>query len=822
MALINPITAGQGLDPGGIPSTARDSGIERGLAQLAESIGHAGAVAGEHELRLLKQKKQARDFSFEQQFLRGKQAREAAYAEMQANMDPTGLGFTELVQSTFNDQFDEFFGTVPPDLQPQFAELLQTEKEGWLHRAAADEVAQRRGWYTTSINEGIDTAQTAVSLNPGAFDDRLSDVHRLVDASDLTATQKVELKKQASEMLGLAWFDRQMRDNPGQAKGLLGVGGDSLEQYFAAIRQAESGGNDQAANPNSSARGRYQFIQSTWDELRKRHPGAGLTADGRNDPAQQEIAIRLFTAENAEKLAVAGIPATNGNLYSAHFLGAAGAINVLKAPDGAALAGVLPPEVIKANPFLRGMTVGDFRKWAASKGAGSGSGKVAPQLADVSFEKRVQLYEGAVRREHEQATSAAAADRSARDARNDQLSLAIETGSTTRQEILDDPILDDGQKAVLLNKQSAQDGKDAVARDLIAAWQAGSALPANPFDRGHVTAVNDAFDYLTRTNPEAVASDTLGFIRDFGVVPDKVIAAMRRGLGGDVSAVTTALQQAATIEQLVPNALGAATNGDELAKAAAKYRYLTEGLGLTGDAVGQRYIDMNDPEKRKQREALLETKAVKDQLKRIDGGFVAQAFATPGLIPFTTSAPKLGETPFAEAAMTAEYKALYEESLVDTAGDMDGARRLADERIRLRYGASPLTLAGEGVVSFLPPEKTYPLGVDGTHGYIIGQAKAALSAEGVETSEVWLQSYPETEKAWRAGQQALYQLHYRDADGLVQMFNLPFYADPAHTDEFAFDDARSRRDQNIETGRTVDDVYRRMATEGMFPEPGVQ
>lgn len=141
--------------------------------------------------------------------------------------------------------------------------------------------------------------------------------------------------------------------------------------YFSAIRTAESGGSDAAKNPLSSATGRYQFTTGTWGDVAQAHPELGLTPDGRLDPAQQEKAIRAFTADNANVLSGAGIPTTGGNLYAAHFLGAGGAKNVLTQPDGASVAALVGPEVVKANPFLAGMSVGQFKQWAARHGGGN-------------------------------------------------------------------------------------------------------------------------------------------------------------------------------------------------------------------------------------------------------------------------------------------------------------------------------------------------------------------------------------------------------------------------------------------------------------------
>jgi hypothetical protein len=142
------------------------------------------------------------------------------------------------------------------------------------------------------------------------------------------------------------------------------------DDYFAAIRTAESGGNDRAKNPRSSATGRYQFIESTWSNLAQKHPDLGLTPDGRTDPAQQERAIRAFTRDNAQALSAAGIPVDGGSLYAAHFLGADGARQVLSADPSASVASIVGDRVVRANPFLSSMSVADFQRWASRKGGG--------------------------------------------------------------------------------------------------------------------------------------------------------------------------------------------------------------------------------------------------------------------------------------------------------------------------------------------------------------------------------------------------------------------------------------------------------------------
>lgn len=141
----------------------------------------------------------------------------------------------------------------------------------------------------------------------------------------------------------------------------------SIEDYLPWIRGRESGGNDSARNPRSTASGRYQFTRDTWE-------GLGYDWRYRNDPNLQEQAVRTLTTQNVRSLQSAGIEINNANVYGAHFLGPSAARTVLRADNSTALTSLLSNEVIEANPFLRGMNVGAFRNWLSTRGRGGGSG----------------------------------------------------------------------------------------------------------------------------------------------------------------------------------------------------------------------------------------------------------------------------------------------------------------------------------------------------------------------------------------------------------------------------------------------------------------
>lgn len=140
----------------------------------------------------------------------------------------------------------------------------------------------------------------------------------------------------------LAALNQKTTDSANDARvlqSILGGGGLSAASpatpgegdYFSRTRSAESSGNDAARNPASTATGRYQFLEGTWNGLMKSNPELGLTPDGRTDPQQQERAMRAFTAQNAEALKAKGIAPTDANLYVTHFLGAGAAPNFISA-----------------------------------------------------------------------------------------------------------------------------------------------------------------------------------------------------------------------------------------------------------------------------------------------------------------------------------------------------------------------------------------------------------------------------------------------------------------------------------------------------------
>lgn len=802
MVQIRQLEASRGLEVGGTPNVQIDNSVAQGISQLAEGLGGAALNARNHELRLAEREAQMAEFKTDQEFNRLGTQFAATFAERQTNIDPTGAGFAATVETDFKTSYDEFLGTIPPQLRPKFEELALNEREKWASSAAATENDQRNKYVVQGITDTVSGKQSEVFNNPGGYATALADVSRLIDtAPDMTPVQRVEAKRAAAESLSLSWAQRMQQDDPSALIEATGL--NSREGYYSAIRAAESGGNDSAANPNSTARGRYQFTAGTWSDLVSNNPSAGLTPDGRNDPAQQEVAIRIFTSQNANTLAGAGIQQTNGNLYAAHFLGAGDAVRVLGASGNTLVSSIVPANVVEANSFLRGMTVAAFKEWSAGK-AGSGEGAAtapAPELAALDFSTRMKVYDQAQSQIQANVTQANAAQKAQYDASKGTLELGIVTGQVASEQSILEAGLTDSDTATLIRSFRTAQGEKQQLMQAVTAFKDGT-LAVDPYSTDGRKVVDGLYDTIGQAaTPEQQPFAVNELIRQAGVVPTTLQNQMRVATAStDPGTMLPALQQAQAIDDIGGGILGRRDGGADIQAKTDLFNVYTRGMGYTPEQAAQKIALTNDPEQVRARDALLKSKPVVDMLKGVTDRDIASMFPA---LPFM--GVSVGANPGQTAAMVSEYKSILEESLVDANGDQSAAKELAATKFQRVYGPSDLTLAGGKVVTRLPPEKTYTPLPDGSFGYIKTQLEDALKGEGIAFEDVRLSAYDATSSDFDNGEPARYQVSYL-ADGKWQLFNLPFVADyqEAITGYNAgrtrqLEDARRRQQQNMGT-----------------------
>ena len=146
----------------------------------------------------------------------------------------------------------------------------------------------------------------------------------------------------------------------------------TMDLFLDRLMRAESGGNDTARNPTSTALGPYQFIASTWLMLARQHFHDEMTELNaaqilalRTDRQLARRAAEAYTRDNAAYLVAQGQTPTFQNLRLAFLVGPGGAARILAAAPDARVSTLLGPAVIGANAFMANLTAGGLMARAA-------------------------------------------------------------------------------------------------------------------------------------------------------------------------------------------------------------------------------------------------------------------------------------------------------------------------------------------------------------------------------------------------------------------------------------------------------------------------
>lgn len=796
---------GLDTDRGGMPSPRFDK-------TLAGNLQDFGGALSNYGIRAQQIKDQKEEFNAAIEADKLDIQLEESFQQRKSQMPEDGEGLHDnFMQQDFETKANAFLSSLPERLREKYAGKIEVGREKWSYMAAKDQRDQLHNYYRTQLNENANGLLIGIDRNPGDYDNILAHGEELIDQSGLTPVEKETLKRTWKDTAQLALANRIAQDDPEGAQRLLGG-------------KAATGGAP--ADTKDLIRKKEGFRATPYWDVNAYRVGYGsdtiTRADGSvvrvkqgmrvtREDAERDLDRRIKEFERASarqvstdawaKLPSSARAALTSVAYNYGSL-PGGVVRAVRSGDLNAIA--------KSVEGLAGHNGGVNRQRRMDEAALIRSGSnatgvekpvqydVDPRFADMPYDQRLKALALA---DKTIADRQAAQDAQAKQVYaqiRDGYDLAITQGATSEDAILADPVLDDGDKASLIRKYRTAEGDRSTASDY-SARLADPNAQFNPYSTDDRKGVGLAYDNAVQGksiyDEDGTARQLAAMIYGrTGIVPKAVVNEIRAGLvSGDANRMAQSAAFAAGLAGDNPGALSANENGEELAKAATTWRHMTDTLGLSPDEAGKRMADMSDPEKRKAREALLETKAVKDTLKKVDDGDVADIF-DKGLFDF---APDVGATDAAKAVMVSDYKAMLEESIVEAGGDMDLAKKYAAEKFRRSHGVSDLTLDGDNTVVKYPPEVAYPVGPDGSFAYIRVQAEEALKAEGIEPDKIYLQPYDETAADIRAGRPARYMLYY-ERDGFLNMYNLPFYAEPELASEVLdLSGNRSRRDSNM-------------------------
>lgn len=385
----------------------------------------------------------------------------------------------------------------------------------------------------------------------------------------------------------------------------------------------------------------------------------------------------------------------------------------------------------------------------------------------LSPERQADLQSRAIAQQQSNDASNAAKLKAEQAAAKDNYSLRIATmdPSLSERAILSDPVLDNGDKAALINTfntKMEESGNVAAALQQFAAGQ----LMVDPFDEKARKTVDKMYDRaLTAVPPEQVQPLTEEVVRQTGVVPKAAMNAIRAGVQStDIGSVTAALQAAQRLSAVNPAALSRRDGGGEVQGLADDFAHYVRDLNLSPEDAARRIMDARDPAKKMARKAM--EPAAKEFVKSMEKTNIADAFDT-----WLGAEPDVGFTPGQALGIQAEFLALAEDAFYASNGDPALAKNRAVEEMKRLYGVTGIT--GRKVVMKHPPERYWPQFsvMDSAQSLSYrAQLEGDLKAidPSVDMSKVQLVTTPETDAMIKRGEMPGYAVLYQDANGDYQ------------------------------------------------------
>ena len=139
-----------------------------------------------------------------------------------------------------------------------------------------------------------------------------------------------------------------------------------FETFLDRLMRAESNGRDFAANPRSTALGPFQFIKATFIDVARRHFAevAALSDEEvlalRTDRAYARRAAAIYSMENLAYLTGRGLKPALGDLRLAYLVGPTAAARLMQAHPQTPASDILGAPVVRANPFMAGMSASEL------------------------------------------------------------------------------------------------------------------------------------------------------------------------------------------------------------------------------------------------------------------------------------------------------------------------------------------------------------------------------------------------------------------------------------------------------------------------------
>lgn len=653
--------------------------------------------------------------------------------------DPSmGATFVPDIKDLATKRKQDFIGTLPPDLQPEFSARAEAVNDSLFEQSLKVQLDARDGFAKNTLNDAYTKAQTSLDQDGSAtnLDAQRALLDNMLDASGLSNAEKVSIRRQFYTGMESVSYKSEVRNGKIQMDA-LGVG-------------------------SPAQAGAYQLIQE-------------FTPKATPDEAKQ-------TAKVAEQVAVAQLK--NPLIWAGQNDPTKAALLALIADKGELPASVVTAmekggDVAKAVEDLGG----DRRKAEAAVIRGDALLQHSmldadPRYADIPYEDRLAIrHDAEVEATHDQ-TVQAAADKARNASVVNALQVGLYDGTAGQQDI--DAVrsagimtdIDDIQKSqAILAKRDETVNLAAKGQQMLS-----DGVTFNPNDPDHVKIENalvgkEGINALNHQDSSYAANTLVPMVRSMQDVPPDV-AGLLTGMirSNDQSKALWAMDLLSQLQQASPKGYDARTT-DPVAKDIATWQATKD--YYPQDQLFQLLRGGDTQEMRVRTQALREDakKLLSDPKAgpTITGDVMAQLGITGGTFGFGRVQQQV--MPQASQAAMAEFTGLFQEQYGIT-GDAASAKTAALQLLKKNWG---VTSVGGGNYTLMkyPPEKVYPA-IDGNYDWINQQAAADMKLAPGETFQLIADDQTREEmENWRAGgpNAPSYQAVIVGADGNWRLFD---------------------------------------------------
>jgi hypothetical protein len=748
-------------------ASADTTDIGRGMAGLGAGIASVGA-----DIQAANEEKRREDIALDGTAADGNTVRDLYDLERQFDEDAD--------HGTFGKRFD----TEAAKIRDKWASGISDPKakELWTaqftERSAAARnrvlgLAEKRNRETrlVSAKSGLEGYQTIIA-NPDVPSEERDYAKRNADASitalesagTLSASEADEWRDKVIRGGEFVLGEREIQRDPGVITGKLPASVSERAGAAMSFFQSQGWTKEQAAGIVGNLMGESKLNTGA------RNPGDGVDGSDSIGIGQwngsRARALKAYAGERGLDWRDFGVQLAfvNEELNGSE-RGAGNALRGAKTIDEATAAfiGYERPAGWSANNPRGGHNYKGRLKFAA-QAAGE---KVMPEwFTNQTAEDQYRLEVKAESQQRENDTAAAAQNKASYDTYKDALGLSILTGGVqTERTIINDPILNDGDKTTLL-RSFRTEMEDTIATAAAIQQFAGGALRVDPFDeKGRKTVDNVDAALVKAVPPEQLQTAREDLVRQSGVVPKSFLSTIRQGLEStNIADVVAAAQQAQRLLAINPAALSRRDGGSSVQSAADDFSHYVNNLNLPAEQAAQRLMDARDPAKKLSRKAI--EPAAKEFVKGLEKESFSSQFDT-----LLGSEPDLGFTPGQALGIQAEFIAIAEDQFYAANGDPEIAKNRAVEEMKRLYGVTELT--GRKVVMKHPPERYWP-------NYAISDAAQSLSyptqlendirefSPDLDMGTVQLVTTPATDAMVKRGEMPGYAVMWTDENGVLQ------------------------------------------------------